>query len=42
MGYTDITVRICVYVLVPLYVIPGPAGYSIHFLVWDTQVKGMP
>ena len=31
MGYTDVTVRVCVDVLGPLYVIPGPVVYSIHF-----------
>ena len=31
MGYIDVTVRVCIDVLGPLYVIPGPAVYSIHF-----------
>ena len=31
MGYTDATVRVCVDVLGPLYVISGPEVYSIHF-----------
>ena len=31
MGYTDITVRVCVDVLSTLYVIPGPVVYSTHF-----------
>ena len=32
MGYTDATIRVYVDVLGPLYVIPGPAVYSIHFV----------
>ena len=31
MGYTDVTVRVCVNILGALSVIPGPAVYSIHF-----------
>ena len=31
MGYTGVTIRICVDVLGPLYVIPRPVVYSIHF-----------
>ena len=31
MVYTYITVRVCVDVLGPLHIIPGPVVYSIHF-----------
>ena len=43
MGYTDITVRVYVDVLGPLYVVPGPEIYSIRlYLVWDTQAEAVP
>ena len=31
MGYIDTTVRVFIDVLAPLYVLSGPAVYSIHF-----------
>ena len=43
MGYCNADVRAQVDVLGPLYVKSRPVLYSIHlYLVWDTQVEGMP
>ena len=42
MGYTDLTVRVCFDVLGPLYLIPGPVVYSIHFSNLGYKVEGMP
>ena len=42
MGYTDITVRVCIDVLGPLHIISGPAVIASTYLVWDKWAKETP